>query len=138
MSDSLNPEVAVLNAALELPVGQRAAYLDQACAGQPELRRRAEELLAAHDRAGSFLDRPGPANVSTIKLTPPPEEALGTMIGRYKLLEKVGEGGRKRRGMAAASSWKISKSWEKRAESSAALSTIPPAKWLSSLRFAAR
>jgi len=37
---------------------QRAAYLDQACAGNPELRRRLEELLAGHARGGSPLDRP--------------------------------------------------------------------------------
>ena len=37
---------------------ERAAFLDQACAGKPELRRRLEELLAGHARGGSPLDRP--------------------------------------------------------------------------------
>ena len=37
---------------------ERAAFLDQACAGNPDLRRRLEELLAGHARGGSPLDRP--------------------------------------------------------------------------------
>jgi hypothetical protein len=37
---------------------ERAAFLDEACAGKPELRRRLEELLAGHARGGSPLDRP--------------------------------------------------------------------------------
>ena len=39
MNEPLNPEVAILNAALELGVAQRAAYLDEACAGNPALPR---------------------------------------------------------------------------------------------------
>jgi hypothetical protein len=38
MSDLLHPEVAILNAALELSPGQRQAYLDRACAGNAALR----------------------------------------------------------------------------------------------------
>jgi eukaryotic-like serine/threonine-protein kinase len=67
---------------------ERAAYLDQACAGNPGHREEVESLLSAHERAGSFL-RP------TVVL-PEPDVALehaGTRIGRYKLLEQVGEGG---------------------------------------------
>src|SRR5512137_575306 len=73
---------------------ERAAYLDQACAGQPELRRQLEVLLAAHDRSGTFLERAAAAtDQPTLKLDLPREEAPGTVIGRYKLLEKIGEGG---------------------------------------------
>ncbi len=73
---------------------ERAAFLNIACAGQPALRERLDNLLRAHDEAASkFLgDRPAAAP-ATIRLTVPDEEKLGTMIGRYKLLEKVGEGG---------------------------------------------
>src|SRR3954451_21822386 len=41
----------------EDPVGRRA-YLDEACAGQPELRQQVENLLRLHEGAGSFLDKP--------------------------------------------------------------------------------
>src|SRR5438046_2599755 len=37
---------------------ERAAYLDEACRGDAELRRRVERLLAAHPRAVDFLDQP--------------------------------------------------------------------------------
>lgn len=91
--DKLDAEIVVFNAAILLPPGQRSAYLAMACAGDDMLRKRVEELLAAHAEAGTFLDA-GQAGVpSTIKLSLPAEEGPGCMIGRYKLLEKVGEGG---------------------------------------------
>jgi formylglycine-generating enzyme required for sulfatase activity/dienelactone hydrolase len=72
---------------------ERAAYLDQACAGDAGLRGHVEALLRAHQRAGHMLDRP---IVGYPGQTGPyiPSEQPGTVIaGRYKLLEKIGEGG---------------------------------------------
>jgi serine/threonine protein kinase len=67
---------------------EREKYLAEACAGQPELRSQIESLLRAHEQARDFLSH-------TIRLPPPDTviERSGTMIGRYKLLEKIGEGG---------------------------------------------
>ena len=48
----------LLDAALELDPGQRAGFLDQACAGRGQLRREVESLLEAHGRAGSFIEAP--------------------------------------------------------------------------------
>ena len=48
----------VLEAALEREPGERAAFLDQACAGDEALRQEVEELLKAHEQAGSFLSPP--------------------------------------------------------------------------------
>jgi hypothetical protein len=59
-----SPLEAVFFAALEKgSLGEREAYLDEACAGDPDLRRRVEKMLAAQVRAGSFLEQPaaGPA-----------------------------------------------------------------------------
>src|SRR5882724_5762504 len=53
-----NREVALFSAALELPAGQRAAYLDEACADDPALRLRLEALLRVHDEAIPFLEAP--------------------------------------------------------------------------------
>ena len=58
MSESTNPEVAILNGALELDAGERPAYLDRASAGDAALRRRVEELLRAHEQAENFLQAP--------------------------------------------------------------------------------
>src|SRR5262245_36533969 len=69
----------------------RAAYLDQACAGDAELRRRVEKLLDAHARAGNFLESVAPGSVATLEESL--SERAGNVIGPYKLLEQIGEGG---------------------------------------------
>src|SRR5262245_10867567 len=85
-------EEAIFAAALEVgePAAQ-AAFLDQACAGDAELRRRVEALLLAQRNPDSFLDAPGPGYLPTID--DPPRERPGAVIGPYKLLEQIGEGG---------------------------------------------
>src|ERR1041384_6598562 len=95
MTEQPNREVAVLNAALELRPEERAAYLDQACAGDPALRHQVEALLKANEQAEDFLHAP-PANLDfnrTAKLNIPLTEKPGDKIGRYKLLQQIGEGG---------------------------------------------
>ena len=49
---------------------EQAAYLDRACAGDAELRRRVEKLLNAHFRAGSFLESPVRHLVATVAERP--------------------------------------------------------------------
>ena len=51
-------EIAVFTEAVKIPRPQRAAFLDQACGGDIELRRKVEGLLNAHDRIGNFLETP--------------------------------------------------------------------------------
>jgi WD40 repeat protein len=58
VTDPLNLEMVVFNAALELPVAERAAYLETACAGNAELLGRLHNLLQAHEAAGDFLTEP--------------------------------------------------------------------------------
>jgi serine/threonine protein kinase/tetratricopeptide (TPR) repeat protein len=80
-------------AALEKGVLQeREAYLEEACAGDVELRQRVEKLLAAQSQAHSFLESPAAAIRDTVSL-PSVAEGPGTEIGSYKLLEQIGEGG---------------------------------------------
>src|SRR5262245_20531628 len=69
---------------------ERAAYLDRACGGDAALRRQVESLLAALDRAGDFLESP---NIAMTVDQPQLTEGPGTVIGPYKLLEQIGEGG---------------------------------------------
>jgi eukaryotic-like serine/threonine-protein kinase len=83
---------AVFLRALEIPSPQeRAAYLQEACAGDDELRRRVERMLAAQPQLGSFLDQ----NAAEIVLTTHQSatERPGAQIGPYKLLQQIGEGG---------------------------------------------
>ncbi len=102
--DHPNPEETLFAAALQWETpAQRAAYLDEACAGNTGLRGRVEALLHAVQDAGTFLDsqanRPGtpasapPARTMRHGFSDDPAEAPGTRIGRYKLLQQIGEGG---------------------------------------------
>jgi WD40 repeat protein/serine/threonine protein kinase len=85
--------MAIFNEALEMDSpADRAAYLDRTCAGDPALRARVEELLAVHGRAGVFLESPLMVPMSD-EVSRRPDECSGTLIGPYKLLERIGEGG---------------------------------------------
>ena len=64
--------------------------LDRACAADAALRSRVEELLRAHRDAGAFL---GGADSLTPTAGPPAGEQPGTVVGTYRLLEPIGEGG---------------------------------------------
>ncbi len=74
---------------------ERAAYIARACGPDAELRAGVERLIAAHHRAGSFLERPLPRPEGlTSALSPRPEGVgPGAMIGPYRLLQALGEGG---------------------------------------------
>src|SRR5262249_19911232 len=82
----------VFDEALRRAAGQdRARYLDEVCGGDLELRRRVERLLRAVSEAGSFLETPAQDPSRTVDQ--PPVESPGTVIGPYKLVEQIGEGG---------------------------------------------
>src|SRR6516225_10161133 len=80
-----------LHAVGKLPAEQWEDYVGQACGGDAELMQQVERLLQVHREAGSFLDRPAAALVAT--LDEPIVERAGAVIGPYKLLEQIGEGG---------------------------------------------
>ncbi len=87
-------EKSLFAAARELrDAAQRRAFLDEACGHDAQMRRRIEGLLAAQGEAEQFfeegaaaLEPPAPARILIT-------ERPGTVIGRYKLLERIGEGG---------------------------------------------
>jgi len=84
---------AMYNAALKKKSEEeRTAYLDAVCGDNPVLRARVEALLKAHDEAGDFLEVPV-VDPSNTLVNSPLIEGPGTKIGRYELLELIGEGG---------------------------------------------
>ncbi len=95
MGDKKGPTVnerEIFIAALQIDDNaQRVAYLDEACAGDVDLRNRVDALLGALHQAGSYLEQPAVEPVATIDQ--PITEKPGTQIGPYKLLQEIGEGG---------------------------------------------
>jgi serine/threonine protein kinase len=87
MSDS-----EIFRAAIKLPVHERGAYLAQACGDNQALRQEVESLLQAHEADGSFLAQVDSATGLTMMLALPTER-VGSIIGPYKLLQQIGEGG---------------------------------------------
>jgi len=80
----------ILAAALELPTHEQAAYVEQSCTDSPEIKKEVEELLAAYHAAEKCIEpRAG-------KLELPEgwdDSFLGTRVGMYKLVERIGDGG---------------------------------------------
>jgi tetratricopeptide (TPR) repeat protein len=93
MTEPARDAEAVFLAALEQPTPQeRDAYVERACGGDAELRRRVGELLAGHDVSRGPLDRPAVALGQTVDQAPA-DERPGAAAGPYKLLQRIGEGG---------------------------------------------
>ncbi|HEV3117011.1 MAG TPA: hypothetical protein VGY58_08170, partial [Gemmataceae bacterium] len=102
----VSPAEAVFFAALaKVDPAERAAYLNEACGADVELRHRVDRLLEAHPRVGSFLQEgaavvpaplmgegPGLRGGATVD-SPLVTERAGMVIGPYKLLQQIGEGG---------------------------------------------
>ncbi len=98
-------EETIFTHAIELPPERRAVYLDEACVDNAVLRARLDRLLSSHEEAGSFLAAPAAEDLDgsdldvTIKhasrMVPQmnANEREGERIGRYKLLQEIGEGG---------------------------------------------
>jgi WD40 repeat protein/serine/threonine protein kinase len=81
-----------LHAVGKLPPDQWDEYVAGACGGDSELEKQVKHLLRLHREAGSFLESPAAAQGATVD-QPPAAEGPGTVIGPYKLLEPIGEGG---------------------------------------------
>src|SRR6266404_5189952 len=93
MNDAPDRDVVVFTEALRLPAAERAGYLDRACAGDGELRRRVEAILRAYEEAGNFLEEPAAGVPTANTQGTVAGEKPGDRVGRYKLLQQIGEGG---------------------------------------------
>jgi WD40 repeat protein/serine/threonine protein kinase len=91
-TENRSPEEILQEAAEILDPAERAAYLEQACGGDETLRAEIESLLRAHQEAGTFLNSPA-LELQGILNASGCVEGPGAIIGRYKLLEQIGEGG---------------------------------------------
>jgi serine/threonine protein kinase len=92
MTANFTRTIEVFTEASQLPVGERAAYLDGACGDDAELRRKMEALLRSNERAGDFLSQPA-ATIGEARAKAVAGEKPGDRVDRYVLLQQIGEGG---------------------------------------------
>lgn len=83
----------VFSAALERDASHRAAFLDEACDGDHEMRSEVESLIAAHEQPNSIIDQPAVEAVAALLSPPEPEVAIGRATGPYKIISQLGRGG---------------------------------------------
>src|SRR5688500_6706561 len=94
MNFSSQREEDLFHRALALPAAERAAFLGREAAGNPELRASVESLLYHHDVTHGFLRSAAPGSAEAVaQLASTLVEKPGDSIGRYKLLQRIGEGG---------------------------------------------
>ena len=93
MATPPNREEDIVEGALELPAQERAAYLDKLCGNDPHLRQLVDALLHAHRKIISCGEPSSPSCARTKAEAAPRLEQAGDYIGRFKLLQQIGEGG---------------------------------------------
>jgi serine/threonine protein kinase/tetratricopeptide (TPR) repeat protein len=86
----MNEQSIFIQALQKHDPAERAAFLDQMCAGDAALRQRLERLLQYHEQSDGFLKTPTVPWAAIAELIP---ERPGAVIGPYKLMEQIGEGG---------------------------------------------
>ena len=92
MIEAGSDEKVVFLEALNLATPEeRAAFVRGACAGNPDLHKRVQDLLASHEQSRGPLDAP-PRDVA-VTIDRAVSLSLGSMIGPFKLLQEIGEGG---------------------------------------------
>src|SRR5580658_8936883 len=86
-------ELDIFAAALDVPDEEQEAFVRQRCAGDEVLFRKVQALLKTHRSADDFLDRPLTRGRLEQSVGAIIGEKVGDRIGRYKLLQQIGEGG---------------------------------------------
>jgi serine/threonine protein kinase/tetratricopeptide (TPR) repeat protein len=90
----------IFHRALEVEESRRSSVTEELCAGDEELRREVESLLAHHSDFASFIEKPAFAEVVKANNTrsgeaaaAPRRDLKGTLVGHYRILEEIGSGG---------------------------------------------
>jgi serine/threonine protein kinase/tetratricopeptide (TPR) repeat protein len=89
----------IFHRALELAPAERAAYLEKSCAGEPDLLRHVEKLIAQYERAGDAMETPAniasgqPDLAETVAIEYESDPMLGKRVGAYQIEKEIGRGG---------------------------------------------
>ena len=83
----------IYHAAVAVEAQKRAAFLDDVCAGDAELRSEVESLIASHDQAADFIDAPALAVAAELLAETDADALIGQTIARYRIDSLLGAGG---------------------------------------------
>jgi eukaryotic-like serine/threonine-protein kinase len=83
----------LFHAALERTPRERAAFLAEACAGDSELRREVESLLATKERGGNLLEAAASNLAAEWMQKQQPQQPVNQVLGHFRILQKLGAGG---------------------------------------------
>ena len=95
----------LFKAALERAPDERTAFLRRACAGDEALLREVESLLCSYEQGSSFMEAPAVAAAAHALLGEKGESLVGRLLGHYRVIRLLGEGGMGR------STWLRTRSW---------------------------
>ena len=91
---------SIFHKALEADESRRSSVIEESCAGDEEMRREVESLLAHHSDSASFIDQPAfGGQLTTGSIRPvtaaaaPRHDLRGVAVGHYRILEEIGFGG---------------------------------------------
>ncbi len=83
----------LVQVAVELAPDERAAFLDETCAGDAELRAHVERLLSYDERTFTLIERPAAELAVDLFASAEPALSTGEHLGRYEVIDFVGAGG---------------------------------------------
>ena len=83
----------VFQVALARNLAERAAFLDEACAGDPALRREVEALLSSDEQGGGFIESPAIEIAPELVADDQTTALAGQTIGPYRIETELGKGG---------------------------------------------
>jgi Tol biopolymer transport system component/tetratricopeptide (TPR) repeat protein len=87
----------IFNAALDRPVEEREAFLDEACGGDQPLRQQVEHLIYCHEQAGDFIESRAATSHDSLLIdeavTLQFDSMIGRQVGAYRLVREIGRGG---------------------------------------------
>lgn len=84
----------IFGKALELEADRRPAFLDESCRDDPSLRNEVETLIASHEKAGDFIEKPLCESApELLDIQPAGESLAGKQLGPYAIIKELGQGG---------------------------------------------
>ena len=84
---------AIFQDALDRPADERDSFLEQSCLDDAQLRNEAATLIAAHDKAGDFIEQPALVHDAQIIFSHTDGNNMGREIGSYRIVDRLGAGG---------------------------------------------